>query len=144
MKIETGPSIYSRWMIRRDMHDVLAIARSTPAGWIEADFSTALRQRNVIGMVAEYETQVCGYMVYGLCKTEIALLDLAVRADDRRLGVGTLLVDKLKRKLTRQRRRRITIEVPLANLDGLRFLQAMGFGGVRSLDADFVDMEFGI
>ncbi len=42
-----------RWMIRRDMAEVLRIEReSFEYHWTEEDFLCCLRQRNCIGMVA--------------------------------------------------------------------------------------------
>ena len=43
-----------RWMIRRDMPDVLGIESNCfEFSWTEDDFIRCLRQRNCIGMVAE-------------------------------------------------------------------------------------------
>jgi len=50
-----------RWMIRRDMAEVLRIEReSFEYHWTEEDFLCCLRQRNCIGMVAEADGQVVG------------------------------------------------------------------------------------
>ena len=47
-----------RWMIRRDMPEVLDIERlSFEFAWTEEDFLCCLRQRNCIGMVAERTTE---------------------------------------------------------------------------------------
>ncbi len=59
-----------RWMIRRDMADVLemeSLCYAVP--WTEEDFIRCLRQRNCIGMVAEVGEKVVGFMVYELHKT---------------------------------------------------------------------------
>ena len=48
--------VHIRWMIRRDMADVLAIENASfEFPWLEDDFIRCLRQRNCIGMVAESE-----------------------------------------------------------------------------------------
>ena len=58
-----------RWMIRRDYAEVLAIeARGFEFPWCEDDFIRCLRQRNCIGMVAERDDRVAGFMVYELHK----------------------------------------------------------------------------
>ena len=47
-----------RWMIRRDMPEVLAVeGESFEFPWCEEDFLRCLRQRNCIGMVAEQHRQ---------------------------------------------------------------------------------------
>jgi len=48
--------VHIRWMIRRDMPEVLEIEdRSFEFSWSEEDFIRCLRQRNCIGMVAEHD-----------------------------------------------------------------------------------------
>ncbi len=48
--------VHIRWMIRRDMPEVLAIeATSFEFPWLDDDFVRTLRRRNCIGMVAEHE-----------------------------------------------------------------------------------------
>jgi len=54
------------------------------------------------------------------------LLRLAVCPTFRRQGVGTALVDKLKSKITSQRRRLLTVDVPETNLPAHLFLAAQG------------------
>ena len=45
-----------RWLIRRDMDDVLAIERASfQFPWTEEEFLCCLRQRNCIGTVAELD-----------------------------------------------------------------------------------------
>ena len=55
--------VHIRWMIRRDMPSVLAIEQECfEFPWYEDDFVRCLRQRNCIGMVAELDDKVVGYM----------------------------------------------------------------------------------
>ena len=47
--------VHIRWMIRRDMAEVLEIERAAfEFPWFEEEFIRCLRQRNCIGMVAEH------------------------------------------------------------------------------------------
>ena len=74
--------VHIRWMIRRDMPEVLAIeGESFEFPWLEEDFIRCLRQRNCIGMVAEHEDRVVGFMIYELHKTRIHVLNFAVAED---------------------------------------------------------------
>ena len=117
-----------RWLIRRDMHDVLIIERASfPDPWTEEDFLHCLRQRYCIGMVAERDGLIVGYMIYTLHDKRLELLNLAVLPDCRRQGVGRAMVDKLIDKLNQQRRRRISLKVIESNLPGQLFFRAMGF-----------------
>ena len=126
--------VHVRWMIRRDMPDVLtAEGESFEFPWSEEDFIRCLRQRNCIGMVAEHEDQVVGFMIYELQKTRIHVLNLAVAARHRRSGVGTQMLAKLIAKLSAQRRNRIQLEVRETNLAAQLFFRANGFRAVTVL-----------
>ena len=47
--------IHVRWMIRRDMTEVLEIEQEAfEFPWSDDDFTRCMRQRNCIGMVADY------------------------------------------------------------------------------------------
>jgi ribosomal-protein-alanine N-acetyltransferase len=117
-----------RWMIRRDMPEVIAIEdESFEFPWLEEDFIRCLRERNCIGKVAEHEDRVVGVMVYELHDTRIHLLNFAVASDYRRRGVGSQMAAELIAKLSSQRRSRIVVEVPETNLAGQLWLREMGF-----------------
>ena len=91
--------VHIRWMIRRDMPEVLDIERASfEFPWSEEDFIRCLRQRNCIGMVAEHGERVVGFMIYELHKTRLHILNFAVAADVRRRGVGRQMIDKLDRQ----------------------------------------------
>ncbi|MBN1591090.1 MAG: ribosomal protein S18-alanine N-acetyltransferase [Pirellulales bacterium] len=121
-------------MIRRDMLEVLDIeAESFEFPWLEEDFIRCLRQRNCIGMVAEHNDCVVGFMVYDLSKTRLHLLNFAVARDFRRYGVGSQMISKLVGKLSSQRRTRIVLEVRETNLAAQLFFRSNGFRAVSVL-----------
>ncbi len=94
-----------RWMIRRDMAEVLDIeSEGFEFPWCEDDFIRCLRQRNCIGMVAEQNDRVVGFMIYELHKTRLHLLNFAVAKEYRRQAAGTQMLGKLVAKLSSQRR----------------------------------------
>lgn len=121
-----------RWMIRRDMAEVLDIERFCfEFPWDEEDFIRCLRQRNCIGMVAlcgdAEDSGVAGFMVYELHANRLHLLDFAVHPFFQRRGVGRAMVAKLRGKLSQQRRTEITLAVGEKNTDAQMFFRAMGF-----------------
>jgi ribosomal-protein-alanine N-acetyltransferase len=117
-----------RWMIRRDLHSVVAIEKDVfDYPWSQQEFLIALGQRNCSGMVAERNEEVVGYMVYELHKTRIELLNFAVRPRSQRLGVGSAMIEKLKSKLAYERRSKISLELRERNLDGQLFFRQAGF-----------------
>jgi ribosomal-protein-alanine N-acetyltransferase len=129
-----APPVHIRWMIRRDMPEVLDIeTESFEFPWNEEDFVRCLRQRNCIGMVAEQGEKVVGFMIYELHKTRLHILNFAVGKAWRRRGVGRQLVAKLVGKLSPQRRTRIALEVRETNLAAQLFYRANGFRAVSVL-----------
>ena len=81
--------VHIRWMIRRDMPDVLKTElASFEYSWTEEDFLRCLRQRNCIGMVAEQDEKVIGFMIYELHKNRLHVLNFAVAPNARRMGIG--------------------------------------------------------
>ena len=123
-----------RWMIRRDMAEVLEIeSEGFEFPWCEDDFIRCLRQRNCIGMVAEVDDRVVGFMIYELHKTRLHLLNFAVAGPFRRQGVGTQMLAKLIGKLSSQRRTRILLEVRETNLAAQLFFRELSFRAVSVL-----------
>jgi len=126
--------VHIRWMIRRDMPEVLEIEQgSFEFPWSEDDFIRCLRQRNCIGMVAEHDDQVVGFMIYELHKTRLHVLNFAVAPTVRRCGVGRQMIEKLTGKLSSQRRTRITLEVRETNLPAQLFFRTEDFRAVSVL-----------
>jgi len=131
--------VHIRWMIRRDMPAVLAIeSQSFEFSWNEDDFIRCLRQRNCIGMVAERDDQVVGFMIYELHKNRLHILNFAVSKEIRRQGIGQSMVGKLLSKLSHERRNRIMLEVRETNLDAQLFFKGLGFRAISVL-RDFYD-----
>jgi ribosomal-protein-alanine N-acetyltransferase len=126
--------VHIRWMIRRDMDDAMDIEQeSFEFPWSEEDFTRCLRQRNCIGMVAEHEDRIVGFMIYELHKTRLHVLNFAVSREFRRLGVGSQMIEKLVGKLSQQRRSRILLEVRETNLAAQLFFRRCGFRAVSVL-----------
>jgi ribosomal-protein-alanine N-acetyltransferase len=140
LKLCQGLKVHIRWMIRRDMPEVLAIENdSFEFPWCEDDFLRCLRQRNCIGMVAEHEDRVVGFMIYELHKSRLHILNFAVGARYRRLGAGVHMVKKLIGKLSTQRRHRILLEVRETNLAAQLFFRSAGFRAVSVLREFYED-----
>ena len=116
------------------MPEVLDIeANSFEFPWLEEDFIRCLRQRNCLGIVAEHENLVKGFMIYELTPTSLSLLNFATHPDYLRQGIGSQMVDKLIGKLSAERKvikleqlspRDFTKLTPLAEL----FFESQGFG----------------
>ena len=123
-----------RWMIRRDMPEVLEIeGRCFEFAWTEEDFLCCLRQRNCIGMVAERQERIVGFMIYELLKHQLHVLNFAVAPSARRQAVGSQMIDKLVHKLSQQRRHEIILEVRESNLAAQLFFRSQGLSAAHVL-----------
>jgi ribosomal-protein-alanine N-acetyltransferase len=132
--------IHVRWMIRRDMREVLDVEHEAfEFPWSDEDFTRCLRQRNCIGMVAEAGDSVVAFMIYELHRSRLHVLNFAVARSHRRLGVGTRMMEKLIGKLTPERRNRIVLEVRETNLPAQLFFRSLGFRAISVLKDFYQD-----
>lgn len=132
--------VHIRWMIRRDMPEVLTTElASFEYSWTEEDFLRCLRQRNCIGMVAETDDRVIGFMIYELHKTRLHVLNFAVHPAARKSGIGAMMVTKLVTKLTTHRRQKITLAVRERNLTAQMFFRGHDFRAVKVLRSYYED-----
>ncbi len=117
-----------RWMIRCDMPEVTEIEdRCFEFAWDEDDFVCCLRQRNCIGMVAEYQERIVGFMIYELRKYQLHVLNFAVDHSWRRYYIGSQMVQSLIDKLSPRRFQEITIEIRESNLPAQIFFRSQRF-----------------
>ena len=129
-----------RYLVRSDLAEVLRIERdSFEQRWTEADFLHCLRQRNCLGMVSEAEGQVVGFMLFGLHKTHLHILNFAVAPEFCRQGVGSQMIGQLIGKLSQQRRENITLEIRETNSPGLAFFKSLDFLAVGVLQNHYED-----
>ena len=121
--------VHIRWMIRRDMPEVLAIEHSSfehplDRGRIPPGLATAELHRHGRGASA---SSVVGFMIYELHKNKLNVLDFAVHPEFKRQGIGQQMVDKLVGKLSSHRRTRIVLHVRETNLPAQHFFRVQGF-----------------
>ncbi len=132
--------VHVRWMIRRDMPEVVAIEQEAfEFPWSEEEFTRCLRQRNCIGMVAEMADSVVAFMIYELHRAKLHVLNFAVVRSHRRLGIGSRMMDKLIGKLTPDRRGRIVLEVRETNLPAQLFFRSLVFRATSVLKDFYED-----
>lgn len=136
---DRGPAIL-RWMVRRDIPGVLAIENSRlDHPWCGANVIRALRRRNCIGMVADYDGHIEGFAIYEIHRQRIEIVRLAVHPYARREGLGRSMVEKLARKLDPVRRTRLALNVRETNLPAQFFLRAVGFRAVNVIRGHYRD-----
>lgn len=132
--------VHIRWMIRRDMPEVLQIEQdSYDYPWLESDFLRCLRQRNCIGMVAELGEKVVGFMIYELHRSKLHVLNFAVHSGHRRQRIGSQMIQKLVSKLSNHRRTSITLDVRESNVAAQLFFRDASFRAVKVCRGFFED-----
>ena len=145
---ETAIKPEIRWLIRRDLPEVLEIERenfSVPCS--EDEFLAALRERTTIGLVAVLDNQVVGYVIYCLEQKELRIINFVVKKSFQRQGIGTAMINRLKDKLSKQRRTKLSILVNERWLGAQLFLRAMDFwvwekSGINDNGDDIYLMEY--
>lgn len=141
-KLSERLDVQIRWLIRRDMPEVLEIEQSSfDHSWTEEDFLSSLRQRHCIGMVVELNDQIIGFMIYELHKISLRILNFAVAPAYRRHGIGEQMIQKLVDKLSQQRRSEIDLTVRETNLPAQLFYQSQGFKAVNVLRGHYDDTD---
>lgn len=138
--LNTSLDVQIRWLIRRDMAEVLEIEQSSfEFAWTEEDFLCCLRQRNCIGMVAEHNHRIVGFMIYELHRDKLQILNFAVSESYRRRTVGRQMVLRLVDRLSQQRRKEISLEVRERNLPAQQFFKSQEFKAVDVLRGHYDD-----
>jgi ribosomal-protein-alanine N-acetyltransferase len=137
---KSATGVHIRWMIRRDMPEVMRTERASfEFAWTEDDFLRCLRQRNCIGMVAEENDAVVGFMIYELHRSRLTVLNFAVHPSVRRTGIGSMMVAKLVYKLVSHHRQKITLAVRERNLEAQMFFRRHGFHATKLLRKYYED-----
>ena len=128
-------------MLRCDMPAVYRIESATfPLPWYEGDFLTALR-KGAIGMVAELDGEIAGYMVYESYPSGFRIQNFAVDEKSRRRGVGSAMVNTLIKKLPQHRRQEVTLEVRESNLPMCHLLSSLEFKAVAVVAGYYADTD---
>lgn len=127
-----------RYLIRKDMPRVLEIDSELGIEDNESEYLELLRKRNGIGMVAEVDGIVVGYVIYMLRKRSIEILHFAVDPHYSGRGIGRRIMDRMALKLTVLKRDFVTVSVNEYNVELQVFLKAVGFRCVNS-ERDFFD-----
>ena len=117
-----------RWMVRRDFAQVLEIEQACfEFPWTEEEFLQCLHQPNCLGMVAEHEGHVVGFVVYETPKNRLLITNIATSPDFQRHGIARKIIQKLIVKMVYQKRQKIAIEIRETNLPALVCFRALGF-----------------
>ena len=126
-----------RWMIRRDYHQVLEIdERCFDDGIPEDVLTEIIRESGTTGVVLERGREILGYMIYNLRQEFTFLERIAIDTQHQRQGLGTLLIDRLKERLSPQSRGFIQAAVDEYDVGSQLFFRNLGF---LAIDQDMIN-----
>jgi [ribosomal protein S18]-alanine N-acetyltransferase len=113
---------YARWMIRRDLTEILKGEYLSLDPWAEETFLESLRQRNCIGMVAETREEVVAWGVYCLFPSHLHLMKLEGTMQGR-----MALLEKFRSKLRSGSRKWFSYNCHEEDLSTQQLLAHMGW-----------------
>jgi ribosomal-protein-alanine N-acetyltransferase len=134
--------VHVRWMVRRDFAQVLAIEESCfEFPWTEKEFLQCLREPNCLGLVAEHEDRVVGFVIYETPKNRILVTNIATDPAFQRHSIARQMIQKLVTKMLYQQRHKIVIEIRETNLPALLCFRSLGFRAMTVLKNFFEDQS---
>lgn len=112
-----------------DLAGVLEIINEAPeaAAWSAAALEDTLRQPETCFLVAVDDAAVAGFVVGRRIADEGEILNLGVRMERRRQGIGAALVKRLRELFQSRGVRRVFGEVRESNVGGVQFYTGLGF-----------------
>ena len=124
----------------RDVEAVIALQSACPeaAQWRASDYERAARGEMAC-WVAESEAGIAGFLVAQRLVQENEVLNLAVRTDARRRGIGAQLLEQAIDWSRRCGAEKLILEVRASNLVALRFYERHGFDVVGRRPHYYVD-----
>lgn len=132
-------NVFTRWIITRDLPDIVRIERGcfvTPI--TEIDLRAALSPVDIIGCVAEGCDSILGYIIYQLLKRHILVHRFAVAPEMRRKRVGTKLLLRVVHHMYRTERNHIIIPTHDSALTAHLFLRSVGFTAITVKDDKYI------
>ena len=128
-------------MKEEDLPEVMAIERdSFPLPWSESSFLYELRKNKDVATlkVARLESILVGYVCYWLLFKEVHIMNLAVRQDFRKQGIGESLIRAALKEARDKGGESATLEVRASNIPAIRLYEKLGFG-VAAIRRDYYD-----
>jgi len=118
-----------RGWIRSDFGSMMEIEKfSFREKWNPFKFGTILGSRTVRGWVVEEDqVGVVGFLIASNARDTITILNMGIHPEYRREGVGTVLINAMKNRLSQGMKTRIQANVEEELLPVHQFLRSNGF-----------------
>ena len=117
-----------RKMEARDVSGVAKIEQENfSMPWSEKAFMDSLSQKEALFLVAEEEDRVLGYIGIYLSFEEGGITNVSVDSSCRNKGVGSALVEQLKKEAQARGTEKIFLEVRVSNKPAIHLYEKQGF-----------------
>ncbi|MDO4574197.1 MAG: ribosomal protein S18-alanine N-acetyltransferase [Planctomycetia bacterium] len=134
--------IHLRWMKGDDLNRVYEIEQQTASRpWLPLEFARILNHPHCVGMVAEHEGEIVGFIIYELTRQAFRLWNIAVLPEFQRQGVGSQMLARVACRLDGSCRHGIRLEVQESNLAAQLFFRSLGFRAVSIQRSPSNDQE---
>ncbi len=117
-----------RAMEEIDVPSIMEIELSSfAAPWSEISFLSEIYKKNGVSKVALFENKLIGYACANHVLHEAHILNIAVRRDFRRRGVGTVLMNEILKELKKKGCVFVYLEVRVSDTAAQAFYKRFGF-----------------
>lgn len=124
-----------------DLDAILSIESiSFSSPWPRSAFMAEIKAHSWSNVfVAEQEGTIVGFMVYWSAVGELHLLNLAVRPEIRKQGIGSFMVETLIETATKQGNHEILLEARESNYSARRLYEGFGFENLAKRQGYYTD-----
>lgn len=134
--------VKTRHMKRLDLPSVLEIEKMSFFNpWEEIDFTACFKEKTCVGLVAECNGKIAGFIIFESKITKLNIIKIAVHPEYRLRRIGTALVQKLIKKIYRGSKIRIMLKLNEKNLEAQLFFRFLGFRAIDILKNFYDEIE---
>ncbi len=120
-------------IVEADASDAAAICElashytGSTRGWAEDELKDAISSKRYYVIVAKQEMSIVGYAIARLAWGKLHLMDIAVKEDMRRLGIGRKMLNHLINQANEWKLSEIYFEVRASNTPAIRMYSSLSF-----------------
>lgn len=115
-------------MCKDDLPDIYEICKNSfPIPWEFASFENELSNILATYLVAKIENTIVGYIGLWFIMDECQIVTLAIHEDYRRLGIASLLLDKMLKECKKHGTTYISLDVRASNIAAQKLYTKYGF-----------------
>lgn len=121
---------------KSDIEQVLKIEKeSFKASWSKSSFLSELKQDPQIGLfyVAEKDGEIVGYIILHLYEKGVHIINIAVKKNQRRKGIGSMLIKKAEEIAIERNIPLLVLEVRVSNTPAIQLYKKLNFETVHIL-----------